>query len=140
MGDYLYLLVMFPWNLIELFLLPSTQLNSEHCVDIARLALRDQHPRLAHSWLLEAKNRLTGGEKEKELKPQILALLVQAKKELEDFRGLNETYHELIQVQPASEEHAQNYDSFLESLGEKAFPNESKPILEHAVSDLSSEI
>ncbi|XP_037727403.1 prolyl 4-hydroxylase subunit alpha-2 [Drosophila subpulchrella] len=110
----------------------GTQLNSEHCVDIARLALRDQHPRLAHAWLMEAKDRLTEGEKEKELKPQILALLVQAKKELEDFRGLNETYHELIQVQPASEEHAQNYESFLESLGEKAFPNESKPILEHA--------
>jgi len=51
---------------------------------------------LAHSWLLEAKNLLTGGEKEKELKPQILALLVQAKKELEDFRGLNETYHEVF--------------------------------------------
>nr|XP_017000483.2 prolyl 4-hydroxylase subunit alpha-1 isoform X1 [Drosophila takahashii] len=109
----------------------GTQLNSEHCVDIARLALRDQHPRLAHSWLMEAKDRLTGGEKEKNLKPQILALLVQAKKELEDYRGLNETYQELVQIQPASEEHSKNYESFLEALGEKALLNKSQPILEH---------
>jgi len=104
-------------------------------VDIARLALRDQHPRLAHSWLIEANDRLTGGEKEEQLKPQILALLVQAKKELEDFRGLNDTYQELIGIQSASEEHAKNYETFLNALGEKALLNESKPILEHAVSD-----
>ncbi|KAH8363240.1 hypothetical protein KR084_007482 [Drosophila pseudotakahashii] len=109
----------------------GTQLNSEHCVDIARLALRVQHPRLAHSWLMEARDRLTGGEKEKNLKPQILALLVQAKKELEDFRGLNETYQELIQIQPASEEHSKNYESFLEALGEQSLLNKSQPILEH---------
>ncbi|XP_016980685.2 LOW QUALITY PROTEIN: prolyl 4-hydroxylase subunit alpha-2 [Drosophila rhopaloa] len=110
----------------------GNQLNSELCVDIARLALRDQHPRLAHSWLIEANGRLTGGEKEKELRPQILALLVQAKAELEDFRGLNDTYQELLKIQPASEQHAKNYESFLESLGEKALLNDSKPILEHA--------
>ncbi|EDV53054.1 prolyl 4-hydroxylase subunit alpha-2 [Drosophila erecta] len=110
----------------------GTQLNSEHCVDIARLALRDQHPRLAHSWLMEANGRLAGGEQEEKLKPQILALLVQAKKELEDFRGLNDTYQELIGIQPASEEHAKNYEAFLDSLGARALLNESKPILEHA--------
>ncbi|KAI8045018.1 prolyl 4-hydroxylase subunit alpha-2 [Drosophila gunungcola] len=110
----------------------GNQLNSELCVDIAKLALRDQHPRLAHSWLIEANDRLAEGEKDKELKPQILALLVQAKAELKDFRGLNDTYQELIKIQPASEEHAKNYESFLKSLGENALLNDSKPILEHA--------
>ncbi|KAH8247288.1 hypothetical protein KR038_001639, partial [Drosophila bunnanda] len=108
------------------------QLNSEHCVDIARLALRDQHPRLAHSWLLEAKDRLTVGEKSLELKPQILAMLVQAKAELGDFRGMNETYQELLQIQPASEEHGRNYESFLQAQGEKVSLNESQIIEEHA--------
>ncbi|XP_017058430.1 prolyl 4-hydroxylase subunit alpha-2 [Drosophila ficusphila] len=110
----------------------GTQLSSEDCVDIARLALSYHHPRLAHSWLIEAGNRLPGGEKAEELRPQVLALLVQAKAELEDFRGLNDTYQELIKIQPASEEHARNYESFLQSLGEKALVNDSKPILEHA--------
>ncbi|EDW99121.2 prolyl 4-hydroxylase subunit alpha-2 [Drosophila yakuba] len=110
----------------------GTQLNAEHCVDIARLALRDQHPRLAHSWLMEANDRLAGGERKEALKPQILVLLVQAKKELEDFRGLNDTYQELIRIQPASEEHAKNYETYIDSLDEKALLNESKPILEHA--------
>ncbi|XP_017076211.1 prolyl 4-hydroxylase subunit alpha-2 [Drosophila eugracilis] len=109
----------------------GTQLNSEHCVDIARLALRDQHPQLAHSWLIEAKDRLSGGERAKELKPQILALLVQAKKELEDFRGLNDTYQELISIHPVSEEHVRNYETFMETLREKSLLNESKTILEH---------
>ncbi|KAH8308007.1 hypothetical protein KR059_004268, partial [Drosophila kikkawai] len=109
----------------------GTQLDSEHCLDIARLALRDQHPRLAHSWLLEAIDRLTGGEKSKELKPQILALLVQAKAELGDFQGMNETYQELLQIQPASEEHVRNYESFLQTQGDKVSLNESRIIEEH---------
>ncbi|XP_020811055.1 prolyl 4-hydroxylase subunit alpha-2 [Drosophila serrata] len=109
----------------------GTQLNSEHCVDIARLALRDQHPRLAHSWLLEANERLTSGEKSLELKPQILAMLVQAKAELGDLRGMNETYQELLQIQPASEEHRRNYESFLLAQGDKVSLNESQIIEEH---------
>lgn len=109
-------------------------MNSEHCLDIARLALRDQHPRLAHSWLLEASDRLTGDEKSQELKPQILALLVQAKAELGDFKGMNDTYQELLKIQPANEEHASNYESFLQAKGGKALLNESKIIEEHAAS------
>ncbi|KAH8384210.1 hypothetical protein KR200_002708, partial [Drosophila serrata] len=108
-----------------------TQLNSEHCVDIARLALRDQHPRLAHSWLLEANERLTSSEESLELKPQILAMLVQAKAELGDLRGMNETYQELLQIQPASEEHRRNYESFLLAQGDKVSHNESQIIEEH---------
>ncbi|KAH8280881.1 hypothetical protein KR054_003107, partial [Drosophila jambulina] len=109
----------------------GTQLNSEHCVDIARLALRDQHPRLAHSWLLEATDRLTPGEKSEELKPQILAMLTQAKAELGDFKGMNETYQELLQIQPASEEYVKNYESFLQAQGDKVSLNETKIIEEH---------
>ncbi|KAH8232436.1 hypothetical protein KR032_006571, partial [Drosophila birchii] len=109
----------------------GNQLNSENCVDIARLALRDQHPRLAHSWLLEATDRLTAGEKADQLKPQILAMLTQAKAELGDFRGMNETYQELLQLQPASEEHIRNYESFLQAQGDKVSLNESKIIEEH---------
>ncbi|XP_017142454.1 prolyl 4-hydroxylase subunit alpha-2 [Drosophila miranda] len=107
----------------------GTQLNSEHCVDIARLALRDQHPRLAHAWLLEAKDRVFQDPK---LHPQILALLVQAKAELGDFRGVNDTYQELLRLHPASEEHARNYEEFMRNHAVKAGLYESKTIEEHA--------
>ncbi|KAH8313490.1 hypothetical protein KR067_006913, partial [Drosophila pandora] len=109
----------------------STQLNSEHCVDIARLALRDKHPRLAHFWSLEALQRLASGKQSEELKPQILALLVEAKAALGDYHGLNETYQELLKIQPASEEHARNYDSFLQALGGENSLNETKAVEEH---------
>ncbi|XP_034126995.1 prolyl 4-hydroxylase subunit alpha-2 [Drosophila guanche] len=107
----------------------GTHLSPEHCLDIARLALRDQHPRLAHAWLLEAKERLP---QQPELHPQILALLVQAKAELGDFLGVNGTYQELLNLQPASEEHARNYEQFMRNHAGTDGLYESKIIEEHA--------
>ncbi|BFF93085.1 prolyl 4-hydroxylase subunit alpha-2 [Drosophila madeirensis] len=107
----------------------GTHLSPEHCLDIARLALRDQHPRLAHAWLLEAQERLP---QHPELHPQILALLVQAKADVGDFLGVNGTYQELLKLQPASEEHARNYEQFMRNHAAKDGLYESKIIEEHA--------
>ncbi|EDW84468.1 uncharacterized protein Dwil_GK14141 [Drosophila willistoni] len=99
----------------------GVQLNSQHCFDIARLALRDNHPRLAHSWLLEAQKRL--GDQNQELKAEILALLVKAKVELNDYRGVNSTYQKLLSIQPVSVEYKQNYNNFISKhLDEKQSP------------------
>ncbi|KAH8271406.1 hypothetical protein KR018_008879 [Drosophila ironensis] len=110
----------------------GARLNSEHCVDLARLALRDKHPRLAHSWLLEARDLATNEAANEQLMAQILALLVQSKAELGDYRGMNDTYQELLKLQPASEEHAKSYESFLEAHGGVAALNDTKNIEEHA--------
>ncbi|XP_017101177.2 prolyl 4-hydroxylase subunit alpha-2 isoform X2 [Drosophila bipectinata] len=109
----------------------STQLNSEHCVDIARLALRDKHTRLAHFWSLEALHRLASDKESEELKPQILALLVETKAAFGDYRGLNETYQELLKIQPASADYAKNYERFLESIGGEQSLNETRAVEEH---------
>lgn len=104
-------------------------------MDIARLALRDNHTRLAHFWSLEALHRLASGKESEELKPQILAVLVEAKAALGDYRGLNETYQELVKIQPASAEYARNYESFREASGGKIALIESKAVEEHPVSN-----
>ncbi|XP_030369286.1 prolyl 4-hydroxylase subunit alpha-1 [Scaptodrosophila lebanonensis] len=95
----------------------GTELDAQLCLDIGRQALQDRKTLLAHSWALEARQRLN--EESLELQPQILALLVETKVELEDFQGANSTYHELIELQPASEQHAKNYETFMQANKDK---------------------
>ncbi|XP_034484385.1 prolyl 4-hydroxylase subunit alpha-2 [Drosophila innubila] len=72
----------------------GTQLNAQHCLDIAQQAFRDEHLQLAHAWLMEANNRLSINDRHK-LQPKIQKLLAQVKARFTNYRAVNGTVETL---------------------------------------------
>lgn len=67
----------------------------QHCVDIAKQALRDGHTQLSHAWLKEASHRLSS-EQRFELQPQIEELLAQVRARLTGYGAVNETLRSAV--------------------------------------------
>lgn len=76
----------------------------QHCVDIAKQALRDGHTQLSHAWLKEASHRLAS-ENSFELQPQIEELLGQVRARLTGYGAANETLRNAVD-EDEFEEHA----------------------------------
>lgn len=106
----------------------STQLNAQHCLDIAEQAARDEHLQLAHAWLLEAHRRLLDKERA-QLLPVILEQLVKLKARLSDYRGMNNTLQMLQNIEPGSERHWKELHQVEKQIEELT----ADPVAEHAV-------
>lgn len=111
----------------------STQLNAQHCLDIAEQAARDEHLQLAHAWLLEANRRLLDKDRAK-LLPVILEQLVKLKARLSqsESRGMNNTLEMLKNIEPGSESPLDNWEE-LNQVQKQIEELTADPVDEHAV-------
>ncbi|XP_030556430.1 prolyl 4-hydroxylase subunit alpha-2 [Drosophila novamexicana] len=113
----------------------GTQLNAQHCLDIAQQALRDEHLQLAHAWLLEAKSRLSNSDRAR-LQPLIFGQLGQVKARLTHVGGVNGTLQSLKELEPGSERYINNYKDFQTPFDELN-PVEEHPPLPENLTELS---
>ncbi|EDW15494.1 uncharacterized protein Dmoj_GI24862 [Drosophila mojavensis] len=110
----------------------GTQLNAQHCLDIAEQAARDEHLQLAHAWLLEANRRLLDKDRAK-LLPVILEQLVKLKARLSqsESRGMNNTLEMLKNIEPGSESPLDNWEE-LNQVQKQIEELTANPVDEHA--------
>ncbi|KAM8706636.1 hypothetical protein ACLKA7_010836 [Drosophila subpalustris] len=107
----------------------GTQLNAQHCLDIAQQAFRDEHVHLAHAWLMEANTRLSFRDRNM-LQPKILELLAHVRARLTNYRGVNGTA-ETHKLQTDKEEDLNNYQDLLQAqLGPENDIEEHPPVPE----------